>query len=442
MSEYTVYKESKKHKGSKTQGPDEWLPELGDILSVDIEITPTQDHKGNSLAATIICVLGSSSEKEACENRSLKSFGYEPATDYKWDMQFTWIQPDFDIYNSNGKDAAEPKRNYAVSKQKTTKAKIALSCYDYGAYSAMVVWADIPNVGKGVDVPEIWPPEVWPSEVKPPSEWPDGVWAHRKDKPDKFFINIPFDDNRNYISDAWEYDEGKDPKEDEDDDPHSDNYKGDGLSIYDEYRGFYEATDNGSQYVRTSPKKKDLFIFDDDNFKQKQWLNGYFAQLNIALHYWPAIAERQGTKVTVFSKTAHLPDQYGVKTLESLMEPWRLYWIDEQGNIHFYFGNTNFSLNHSDITVTIFIRAIRSATLPHIWLPGGDTSAWDIEDPMDNSVATSVTAHEFGHAVNLHDIPHGIIHCSKSDCIMFENANVNSPQSSFCDDCKNNVKLH
>jgi len=79
----------------------------------------------------------------------------------------------------------------------------------------------------------------------------------KKYKPDKFFINIPFDDNRNYISDAWEYDEGKDPKEDEDDDPHSDIYKGDGLSRYDEYRGFF--TQEG--YIRTNPNHKGMCLF-------------------------------------------------------------------------------------------------------------------------------------------------------------------------------------
>ncbi|MGC9004831.1 MAG: hypothetical protein ACP5KZ_09045, partial [bacterium] len=464
--------EYKAYRSSQEIGSDKWLPELGDTLGLQVEIAPKEDHKGTSLASMIYCVLGSSSEPEACKNTKLESLGYSPSWEYYWDLQFPY-QGDFQIYSSNVEEGQEgpdkpPKWNYAISKRKVTKASLFIKCYDYGAYGALVVWADIPNVGRSEGTPQIWPPQVWPAEIPPPQEWPNGIWpsyipappkgangiwAHIKDKPDRFYLNIPIDDDHNYISDAWEFNKkGKQARretEDEDDDPpcrdEQGNKKnlGDGLTAYDEYRGFFVDSGTGGKHTRTSPEKKDLFIFDDDDFRGKQWLIGYFAQLGLSLHYWTIPAERIGTKVTIYDRTAHLQNQYGVQTKIDNTPPSQLWFRDEQGNFHFIVGNTNRPLNNPGVTVKIFIKAIRCLTPPHIWLPDqGDTSAWDIEDPTDNVVATSVVAHEFGHSVNLHNLPAGIVHCASSNCIMFWEVNAISPQSSFCGICRNNIKLH
>ena len=78
---------------------------------------------------------------------------------------------------------------------------------------------------------------------------------------------IPRDENGNDISDAWWYDEtggNSDPLWDEETEPNpASESEGDGLTRYEEYRGFYvrKGTRDGLRtYRRLSPLRKELFI--------------------------------------------------------------------------------------------------------------------------------------------------------------------------------------
>ncbi len=72
-------------------------------------------------------------------------------------------------------------------------------------------------------------------------------------------INIPKDDNGDYIADAWR-DGLQRPYEDEETGPDTgngvekNNKTGDGLVLYEEYRGFYVA----GEHTRLDPTKKDV----------------------------------------------------------------------------------------------------------------------------------------------------------------------------------------
>lgn len=83
-------------------------------------------------------------------------------------------------------------------------------------------------------------------------------------------ITIPVDEQggSNYIADSWEEREdlvpGASRRADDDNEPESE-YKGDGLSAYEEYRGFHEA----GNLVRTRPKEKDLFFYVEDGLDSK-----------------------------------------------------------------------------------------------------------------------------------------------------------------------------
>lgn len=86
-------------------------------------------------------------------------------------------------------------------------------------------------------------------------------------------ISIPLDENNNKIADCWEKDAGifSQNYAMNWDDEHVDNnnYNGDGLTIYEEYRGILS---NG-KHVRLNPKKKDLIIANDVGDKLKPGFN-------------------------------------------------------------------------------------------------------------------------------------------------------------------------
>jgi hypothetical protein len=94
---------------------------------------------------------------------------------------------------------------------------------------------------------------------------------------DRDFVTIPMDENNNLIADrmeepnngitAWSY--AGDPGSDDDKYPTGDGTPGDGLTLFEEYRGFMTASnffesacqDRGyDDHIRTDPAQKDLFV--------------------------------------------------------------------------------------------------------------------------------------------------------------------------------------
>ncbi len=88
------------------------------------------------------------------------------------------------------------------------------------------------------------------------------------------FIRVPKDDDENKIADAWEDErdaKGLSTEWDEEDAP-GQRAKGDGLSVYREYRGFRVLVDGAPAYKRLSPRQKDLFVLDASNvFRESFW---------------------------------------------------------------------------------------------------------------------------------------------------------------------------
>jgi hypothetical protein len=77
-------------------------------------------------------------------------------------------------------------------------------------------------------------------------------------------VSVPLDEDGNLMADALEDYKG-DPGRDDDANPEGDGTKGDGLTAFEEYRGFLTAGDNcvfGSEDVhrRTKPTEKNLFV--------------------------------------------------------------------------------------------------------------------------------------------------------------------------------------
>ena len=93
------------------------------------------------------------------------------------------------------------------------------------------------------------------------------------------FTRLPADTNSNSIADAWFGDVGpgnsNSPTDDNDNAPALGRTAGDGLSRYQEYRGFIIA----GSHERTSPLQKDIFIYDEDNI-----LLGQFSVVGLTTH--------------------------------------------------------------------------------------------------------------------------------------------------------------
>jgi hypothetical protein len=122
------------------------------------------------------------------------------------------------------------------SKEPVAAAEVLVHAYDYGAWGTLHVTA------------------------RDDREREAGIVVRGQEKHD---LAIPLDENDNHVADAWEVANVGDLRKAAADDgeklpagkPGTD---GDGLSLYEEYRGFRVKGD----HVRTDPKRKDLFVCD------------------------------------------------------------------------------------------------------------------------------------------------------------------------------------
>ena len=101
----------------------------------------------------------------------------------------------------------------------------------------------------------------------------EGTTYEAKDEKGNMTVTIQLDENHNKIADAWEKDSSifslnRTPEWDDEHVDKNDN-NGDGLTIYEEYRGILA---NG-KHIRLSPRYKDLIIASDINDVLKPGLN-------------------------------------------------------------------------------------------------------------------------------------------------------------------------
>jgi hypothetical protein len=91
-------------------------------------------------------------------------------------------------------------------------------------------------------------------------------------------LDLPFDNNHNHISDEWEQGSSglADAGADDDNRPEGNGIDGDGLSVYEEYRGFMCR----AVHTRTAPFLKDLFIRDQHGLG-----SGMLGQSGISIHF-------------------------------------------------------------------------------------------------------------------------------------------------------------
>ena len=230
-----------------------WLPEAGANekapgngipVSVRIEAKDKPDDKAAYTASFKFELIDVSKEKGICTNYPING------TD------------DFDLkinqeLNANLTVPADGQS--AESKSGLQQTVVFISAYDWGAYGKLKVTAKLNNGQE--------------------------VVAYIEGDKEKKSLRIPMDENENRVADAWEkakgiFEKNLDPLWDEDNQPANQHRNGDGYTLYEEYRGFKTLAKN---HVRTSPLKKDLFVYDADGLVKEYYEPHNPAKLE--LHY-------------------------------------------------------------------------------------------------------------------------------------------------------------
>lgn len=131
------------------------------------------------------------------------------------------------------------------------KSALVLNCYDYGGWTQVMATAELADGRHLV------------GRIKGGSQSTQ--------------LAVPMDDNRNHIGDGWERaGTATGATEDTDSLPRGNDVEGDGLSQYEEYRGFKCKT----VHTRTDPNHKDLFIHDPGHLDI-----GLFGESGITVHF-------------------------------------------------------------------------------------------------------------------------------------------------------------
>ena len=208
------------------------------------EIKPKDGQKEKPKGRIDFYLRDISKNKGTCTNYSEKSDGGKEKEN---DLRFAENQPD-----NISLDEDDPL--HAYTDDDVTEAVVLVEATDTGAYGTLQAVCD---------------------ELDLISE---------DERTKEKSIAVPLDDNDNHVADAWERERGIFNKDyettwDEDAIPAGQYGKGDGYTLYEEYRGFM--TKQG--FSRTDPTKKDFFVYDMDGMV-KQFYQPYNpAQLE--LHY-------------------------------------------------------------------------------------------------------------------------------------------------------------
>jgi hypothetical protein len=155
-----------------------------------------------------------------------------------------------EIFNPGDNPEHTHHHLYMISKKKSNREEIIVRCEDFGSTGSLEVVAN-----HCVPIPPL----------KTEEDTHKDCFESSND------IKIPRDDNDNDIVDNARQDmNGAQPGEDHDYEPVGDGYLGDGLTNYEEYRGFIVGGSSptstpryNKQHIRTDPRTKDVFIYNE-----------------------------------------------------------------------------------------------------------------------------------------------------------------------------------
>ena len=176
------------------------------------------------------------------------------------------------------------------------------------------------------------------ADLKVTAELPDGtvIQGHIAGMEQEDSIRLPKRKDDSHIADAWKkYMSGvcgrdlNDLKDEDDSEniPVGDGNKGDGYTLYEEYRGFYEK----GKHFRASPGKKKLFVHDEVGDRSKDGIALFRQATKIEVHddftseefgRPSAVGAEDYVRTKILNENhaegAHVVDQHGVVLLQSL----------------------------------------------------------------------------------------------------------------------------
>jgi hypothetical protein len=193
--------------------------------------------------------------------------------------------------------------------------KLTVYSLDYGSYGFLRTFANIHKKGdagaKG-EKPYYIPIPVLDKDVKHP------LGRKKKTIYEDNRVTIPYDVDENHICDnGWmafggvHVDDPIENDSDEDRRPIGDKFLGDGLTNYEEYRGFHVINPTVT-HIRTNPEVKDIFIRNENNLP----LDLYTSITELDVHQ---IADSQYIDRDTrcinynFNPLTHLVDQFGIR---------------------------------------------------------------------------------------------------------------------------------
>jgi hypothetical protein len=280
---------------------------VGPPSNVDAVIKPQGDYKGWQPAASTTQGRAGNSIAFNVELKDKKTG--EPPNDKTARFEFKLLdttkepgscmnspwadtEPDLKILQANNTQLASVGGDgqSAKSHDGLTSCPITVSCFDGGACGRLEVVAHLDDDTQ--------------------------VTAHMEDGSTQ--VSLPYDLDGNRIADAWEQQNdvvGKDAASDDDDQPHGNFFNGDGLTLWEEYRGFLQET----KHIRTDPRKKDLFICDTMGGRVKAGIARFEALTKIAVHARLTRDELSDGRVINrnHAQGPHVVDQHGLLTWPS-----------------------------------------------------------------------------------------------------------------------------
>jgi hypothetical protein len=227
-------------------GYDKWIPDAnvdnetksGNDLFVSARVCKPNDPKtlSNETATITFILTDVSQEKGLCAN-----WPTHPGESSS--------KPDLRIVTEKNRDLEEKTKDVKMeTKQPVREAKAVISSFDCGAWGTLWVKA-MDKDGKRLKV-------------------------KFRDKEDQG-ISLPKDEDQNHIADGWQKDNhgaGLPADWDSTEVKGQDN-RGDGVTLYQEYRGFVVVSPGGGhQYVRLKPLEKIHFVIDPQGiFDCERW---------------------------------------------------------------------------------------------------------------------------------------------------------------------------
>ncbi len=299
--------------------PLNWLPEDSNHIELKSEL---MYRLGNNWVPAVshMCrihffeLLNVSEEKGICMNDPILKDADECR-----DLQLK-KETGHEVFNDEkGKGKCSEKELYqeARTERPVREHRIIVYSRDFGAYGFFRSFANAHKKGKT---------EGKPLYVSIPVKKADVQHPDRRQKKTEYTDNrvtIPHDIDENHIADNGWTTLGnvrmRDPvanNVDEDDTPAGDGFKGDGLTTYEEYRGFKTlAAAGGVQHVRSNYMVKNIFIRNEDNLSITLYDN--ISELDV---YEISESQYNGDDKRVVNfnstKATHVVDQMGLHLVD------------------------------------------------------------------------------------------------------------------------------